>query len=407
MQVQTFRAESLQAALQLVRQTLGPDAAIVHTRQTRHSRLGIFSKTVVEVEATLDNPTSDNPKSNRVPSVRHAAAVPTSQTLSLANAPLPQNQALQHAVAIPPTRAHSSEAQSVTVVQTDQPEALVLATSSLPRVVASSAMLEVQSDLLAAGVPEQFASRLLSEVDLLRNDEQGDDTWAIRGRLGKLIASNLRVSGSVELNSDPAGKSRRRPEVVAMVGPTGAGKTTTLAKVAAGFRFDMGCQVGLIALDTFRLGAVDQLLQYAELISAPLEVVSAPEQVTPALERLSECDLVLLDTAGRAPNDAEQLSELRKFLILAKPQSTQLVVSATSSAPYVAETVRKFSVLEPSNLLITKLDEAIAFGSWLPLLHTCPLPISYLTTGQRVPQDIVVASSRRLTSLILGMNNQG
>lgn len=262
-------------------------------------------------------------------------------------------------------------------------------------------MLEVQSDLLTSGVKQRLASSLLMEADGSLDAAQRDDVWAIRGRIGQLVAAKLKVSGSIDLkNVDRAG-----PMVVALVGSTGVGKTTTLAKIAAGFRFDLGCRVGLITMDTFRLGAVDQLLQYAELISAPLEVVSSPEQVAQALDRLSECDLVLLDTAGRAPRDAEQLAELRKFLGIARPQATHLVVSATSSTAYVEETLRHFSQLSPTNLLITKLDEAVAFGSWLQLLHNCPLPISYLTTGQHVPQDIAVASSRRITSLLLGTNH--
>lgn len=396
MQVHTFRAESLQAALQQVRHTLGPDASILHTRETRPGRLGLFSRRVIEVEATLEQAhTGSSP--SPMPAHGTDPAVATSMQQTIAQPALTQQTIAGSGTQAEPKVEPKVEPRSDSVAPAAQPG--VPATPATPSLVhASASRLEVQAELLAGGVPAQIVGHLLSEVERLGDPQQREDIWAIRGRIGQIVGSKLKVSGSIELNR----RHPQRPAVVALVGPTGVGKTTTLAKIAAGFRFDLGCRVGLIALDTFRLGAVDQLLQYAELISAPLEVVSAAEQVTPALERLQDCDLVLLDTAGRGPRDVDQLLELQKFLQLAQPEATQLVVSATSSIAYVAETLQRFEVLRPTNLLITKIDETVGFGSWLQLLQACPLPISYLTTGQHVPQDIVVASARRLTSLLLG-----
>lgn len=357
MSIHTFRAKSLQAALQQVRDALGSDASVLHTREKRQGRLGLFSKTFIEVEATLDMP---------VPS----------------HFPGPSQA----------TKRSSSTRQ--------QGDSQIASSSTVTR--SQAAMLEVQSDLLSSGMTPSTVAELIREaVEQARGEPTAEavgamnDPWALRGRIGQCVAERVKVAGSIELSAN-------KPQIVALVGPTGVGKTTTLAKIAAGFRFDLGCRIGLVALDTCRLGAVDQLLQYAELVSAPLEVVSSPEQVNAALQRLSDCDLVLLDTAGRAPRDSEQLSELHKFLKLAQPHSTQLVVSATSSAAHAAQTVERFSVLAPTNLLITKLDEAVDFGSWLTLLERTPLSISYLTHGQQVPQDIMVASARRLSSLLLG-----
>ena len=433
MQVHTFRAESLQAALQQVRHTLGPDASILHTREKRRGRLAFFAKTVIEVEAAVDVPVpshfGNHPRPTRGGSWENASLSATST-----------GQAESPSVAQPPTASHqpnaaqvassssssaaagTSRAGTVGTVALGTVEAGNLSTASDVSIegsqagsasaeTLSAAMLEVQADLLSSGMSPSTAAGLLREVvgqvtgqvagqTIGQGSGYGaaedlEDPWALRGRIGQRIAARLKVSGSIELSGN-------KPHVVALVGPTGVGKTTTLAKIAAGFRFDLGCRIGLIALDTFRLGAVDQLLQYAELISASLEVVSSAEQVTAALQRLSDCDLVLLDTAGRAPRDTEQIVELQKFLELAQPHSTQLVVSATSSAAHVEQTVERFAVLSPTNLLITKLDEAVDFGSWLALLDRCPLPISYMTHGQQVPQDIMVASSRRLASLLLG-----
>ena len=367
MHVYTFRAESLQAALQQVRDALGPDASVLHTREKRRGRMGLFARTFIEVEAT---------------------AVDAAQTVA------------SRAQSLPPiSKADIARASAgaLDLASVGEVVEAPLAGGSLE--TPSPAMLEVQADLLSSGISPSVVAALMREVaEQGRGDQAADaveDPWVLRGRIGQRIAMRLKVAGSIELSGN-------KPQVVALVGPTGVGKTTTLAKIAAGFRFDLGCRIGLIALDTFRLGAVDQLLQYAELVSAPLEVVSSSEQVTAALERLSDCDLVLLDTAGRAPRDSEQLAELHRFLQLAQPHSTQLVVSAASSPAYVAQTIERFSVLTPTNLLITKLDEAVEFGSWLAMLERTPLSISYLTHGQQVPQDIMVASARRLCSLLLG-----
>jgi flagellar biosynthesis protein FlhF len=263
----------------------------------------------------------------------------------------------------------------------------------------SPAMFEVFSELLDGGVDPLLARELVSEAGESCTAAEALDPWLIRGRLSQLVGAKLSVSGPIEISDG-------KQQVVALVGPTGVGKTTTLAKIAAGFRFDLGCQVGLITLDTFRLGAVDQLLQYAELISAPLEVVSSPDQVSSALQRLQQCDLILLDTAGRSPRDAEQLTVLRDFMSCAKPNSTHLVLSATSSVAHAEEALKQFSLLQPTSLLVTKLDEVAGLGSWLSFLRQAALPISYLTTGQHVPQDIVVASTRRLASLLLTSGQQ-
>lgn len=363
MHVHTFRAESLQAALQQVRDALGPDASVLHTREKRGGRLGLFARTFIEVEATLD-----------VPVVSHYGYHPSATTRDKSTHSA-DNQQLASSSAVAQNQAGSQSSSDV-----------------------------VQADLLSSGICPRMVAELMREVAEQDHGRQGrggetadatDDPRALRGRIGQRIASRLKVAGSIDLTDN-------RPQVVALVGPTGVGKTTTLAKIAAGFRFDVGSRIGLIALDTCRLGAVDQLLQYAELVSAQLEVVSSPELVSDALARLNDCDLVLLDTAGRAPRDTEQLAELNRFLKLAQPHSTQLVVSATSSAAHVAQTIERFSVLAPTNLLITKLDEAVEFGSWLTLLERTPLSISYLTHGQQVPQDIMVASARRLSNLLLG-----
>lgn len=385
MEVKTFRAATLQEALQQVRLTLGPDAAVLTTRNLRQSRLGLFPKSLVEVEASVDISVA-----SRYQTHHHEATSPSSASPASSISP--------------PTSTHANHSAHSNLFSTNahddsrrerfhnEPLGGGLRPSDIRP---TSSMLGVLAELIEAGVEPNLAKNLMTEASESSGGLYRNDSVQLQALISRRVEASLRISGPLKLVAD-------EQKVVAFVGPTGVGKTTTLAKIAAGFRFDGGCQIGLITMDTFRLGAVDQLLQYAELISAPLEVVSSPEQVTGALQRLRECDLVMLDTAGRSPQDAEQLAVLGEFLQAAEPVATQLVVSAISSRAYVYDTIQKFSALSPTDLLITKLDEAVGFGDWLSVLSASTLPVSYLTAGQHVPQDIRVASPRRLTSLLLG-----
>lgn len=387
MEVKTFRAATLQEALQQVRLTLGPDAAVLTTRNLRQSRLGLFPKSLVEVEASADISVA-----SRFQTDRDEATSPSASPASSMSSPASTHTSRAHHSA---HAAHfSTNAHDDSRRERFLSEPLVgglRASETRP----TSSMLGVLAELIEAGVEPNLAKNLMTEASEWSGGLHRNDSVQLQALISRRVESSLRISGPLKLAAD-------EQKVVAFVGPTGVGKTTTLAKIAAGFRFDGGCQIGLITLDTFRLGAVDQLLQYAELISAPLEVVSSPEQVTGALQRLRECDLVMLDTAGRSPKDAEQLAVLGEFLRAAEPDAIQLVVSAISSRAHVYDTIQKFSALSPTDLLITKLDEAVGFGDWLSVLSASTLPVSYLTAGQHVPQDIRIASARRLTSLLLG-----
>lgn len=192
-----------------------------------------------------------------------------------------------------------------------------------------------------------------------------------------------------------------RPTVVMLVGPTGVGKTTTLAKLAARHRLSDGHSVGLITVDTYRIAAVEQLKTYADLIGIPLRVASSKEEVSESVNHFRESDLVFIDTAGRSPRSREHMKELLEIVEEAKPDELYLVISANASASVMKDTLQRFEDFPVNKLLLTKLDETDRFGSVLSLMNRTQKPLGYLTTGQRVPEDIEVADSKRLTRLIL------
>ena len=255
--------------------------------------------------------------------------------------------------------------------------------------------LEMLTQLLDAAVEPELAKDLLQQAMRQIGIDGPPDPWIVKGRLCQLVQQYIRVSGPIEVRSG-------EKQVVALVGPTGVGKTTTLAKLATGFHFDQGCRVGFISTDTYRLGAIDQLRQYAETISAPLEIVRSPDQMQRAMDRLEDCHAIMIDTAGRAPAESSHLDTLNDFMLAAGPTSIHLVLSATSSSMHARAAFQAFQSVRPTHWMLTKLDEVDSLGSWLRTMMDCPLPISYVTTGQHVPQDLSIANRRRLAGLVLG-----
>lgn len=247
------------------------------------------------------------------------------------------------------------------------------------------------------GVDVDLAEAIASAVrQELRSDELSD-AGIVRHTLLRALADRL--------SCVPPDKAERRPDgrplTLALVGPTGVGKTTTIAKLAAGYKLRQGKRVGLVTCDTYRIAAVDQLRTYASIIGLPLKVASGPEQAASALSELADMDVILVDTAGRSPHDAQRLNELSAILQAVQPHHAALVLSAAASEKVMARAARRFALVSPDRLILSKLDEAVALGHLLNFLRECPLPISHVTTGQEVPDEIEAADPHRLARRML------
>ena len=189
---------------------------------------------------------------------------------------------------------------------------------------------------------------------------------------------------------------------VVLVGPTGVGKTTTIAKLAGRLALVEKKSVGLITIDTYRIGAIEQLKTYAEIMNIPFKVVITIKEMEEAIESMKDCDVILIDTTGRSSKNTMQISELRAFVQKAEPDYVNMVISATTKNKDIESILNGYSELEYGSVIITKLDETTVYGSIYNIAQNANKPVSFITIGQNVPDDIKISTKEELTRFILG-----
>ncbi len=222
------------------------------------------------------------------------------------------------------------------------------------------------------------------------------------GRKKELQQCLLDLLGSIKIAKESPGSKGRR--IYAFVGPTGVGKTTTIAKLAALYKIKKRMKVALVTVDTYRIGAVAQLDTYARIMGVPLEVADSAEDLRRSLKRHEHADVVLIDTAGRSPRNPEDVSRIREVLSVPEPIYHYLVLSATTELDNLLAAEESFGVVSFKSIIFTKLDEAIDASAMVNFLLKRNKPVSYFTTGQNVPEDIEPATRKRIAELILRRN---
>jgi len=374
----------MQQALDLVRRELGPEATVLHTRELNSGLISRYLKgREYEIAASTEV---------RVPARLPQAVAYESSSSSL---PAPAFETDYRSKYRDDFQERSFQQPNGGLEELHTlAERLRNGPSARPPSRVPDAIFQVYTDMIEADFEESIAQELMkhlqSEAEINTNS-----SVALQTKLACMLQDELTVTGPINAE---VGQGR----VVALVGPTGVGKTTTIAKLAANFRLRENKRVGLITVDTYRIAAVEQLRTYAEIIDLPMEVVSTPREMRDAIARMRDFDLVLMDTAGRSPRDEVKIQELKSMLAEAEPAEVHLVLSAVCGAKSLATTAERFAAVGTTSLLITKLDEATCLGNLLSVTRSSGLPISYLTDGQNVPDDIQVAKRDTLASLILG-----
>jgi flagellar biosynthesis protein FlhF len=252
--------------------------------------------------------------------------------------------------------------------------------------------------LLGAGVSRQRALRL---VEMIRKEPLPDGQSGYEEIAEACLARTL---------SFPTEKRQGR-KIRAFVGPTGVGKTTTVAKLAARYALEKELSVGLITTDTYRIAAAEQLQVYGRIMDIPVAVAPKRNEFAKAVARFSDKDVILVDTPGRSMTDEDFLKDMNDVLSGEVPVQKELLLSLTSSRENMLNTAARFGVFAYDRVIFTKLDECLQPGFMYDVIARIGKPVSYITHGQNVPRDIQTMNARKLARLILGsttkFNRQG
>ena len=450
--IRTFRAASMQEAMRTMRRELGEEAVVVNTRSIVQRRAfpWLKSRSEVEVIARVDD--SRRAQSGtltrsasevrgvgvatKTSLARRVSALDDSRVLSPSQlaehlerellepdrfAPsdsgIELSPSLERLIATPPSKPSGAKPNVAYSDKTNIPALSQFRGSvevnerldSIQRMLESlnktrhlggdsevpPELFQLYTELLDSDVEEEVARDLLFRVRRHVKPEQLHDHDYCKSLLTGLVESDFRTASPIKPTP-----GRRR--VVALVGPTGVGKTTTIAKLAANFRLRDGIKIGLVTVDTFRVAAVEQLRTYAEIIDLPMKVVTSPLEMRRTLDELVGLDLILIDTGGRSPRDELKIQELKTLLAEAQVDEVHLVLSLTAGVSSLRAACEKFATANTTALILTKLDEAAGMGSLLTAARKLPLPVSYLTTGQDVPDDMECANASRMARLVLG-----
>ncbi len=430
MQVRVFESEDMDSALRMIKEALGPDALILSSRTVRKGGMGLFGKPMLEVTAAVDANADDGATPEADHTKLHArsdnddlnyqdlwASGELSETKDVAPRrfeealPNPYRRMMASAAAeasprsLDGLRNEVGELKSlVSSLVKDLPEQLEKINRQKPQPVIapavqrfatmSTADQQIHDGLTRLGIEAEAASTIAHYASSQLTTKQIADPAVLNAFFAKTIAELVQTTGSI---LPQPGESKR----IALIGPTGVGKTTTIAKLAASHLLAGGKRVALVTIDTYRIAAVEQLKVYGEIMNLPVEVVMNADQLREVLERHSNKDLILIDTAGRSPKDSVSLQELEEFLHVDSNIEAHLVMSATTRERDLYEIYGRFSALSPQSMLLTKLDECDSLGVLLNIHLRNNCPISYLANGQKVPEDLVQATAELVSSLIL------
>lgn len=390
MKIKKYTGLNEKEAMFKVREELGREALIVNVKKIKPKGVfKLFRKPYVEVTAASDertaDPVAEAPKDEQAPTIdlkaKEAGEIDEGSFIHLLR------ELSRKELQKEPTTYDASAVMTSAVVES---EPVAVANDGD---IHEPVLTMIYEQLLENEVDEKIINELMVGLeDLARDDEDID---SVIGTLYKRIVKKLSEVEPIQLDFDES-------KVAVFVGPTGVGKTTTIAKIASYFTLNLGKKVALITADTYRIAAVEQLRTYSNILNIPIKVVYNNDEMNTALKQFEDIDLVLVDTAGRSPNHTEHQKELVALLENIPEKDIFLVLSLATKYTDLKRICSVYAALDSFKLIFTKLDETSSYGNIINIKEITHAKLSYVTFGQNVPDDISEFDTHEIAKKTLG-----
>lgn len=373
MHIKRFEARDMPAALKMIKQEFGLNAVILSAKSLQRDKglRAFFRRPGVEVTAAMD--ASHSPESDDGPAL--LPGQPESGPAMYTRAGFLNGHLPEGVLSGLPQRASLNERHTGPAD--------------------TRHLFNLYGEMIAKDVSAELSSELVKKVHWRSAPENLESEASVRECLAGIIEEMSIAGGAIPV-------SPRRRKVVAFVGPTGVGKTTTIAKLAAHYAFRCGKKVALVTTDTARIGAVEQIRIYSRIMKVPLSVAADREELQDRLEGADDADLILIDTAGISQNNSAGLQHLKACLDSVRPLEVHLVISATTREADVGDILEKFGIMPINRLVVTKVDEATTCGPVMNQVARVKVPVSFIGRGQNIVDDLVAATPEVLVDWIIG-----
>lgn len=386
MKIKRYMGKDTQEALLKVKMDLGNNAIILNTKKIRQKGIKkYFTSPMIEVMAAIDDDTSKI-RDRELAKIEQAPINNIYQKNNLSQKEEKFTE-LENKV----TNIENLLDRILDIVKPDNKNIIsdkIEENKKLPQIFQL-----LYNNLLRNEVDEDVAKGIIDQVIKKSNARSINELSLI---MHSVISSLLGKAEPINFRKDG------KPTVILFVGPTGVGKTTTLAKLAATFMLSNNKKIGLITADTYRIAAVDQLKTYAEILGIPISVAYSVVEISNEIQKYSDKDVILIDTAGCSYRDKQKFDELKKLITACNADEIFLVLSTTVSSKNCKDVINNYGFIENYRLIFTKLDEASVYGSILNTTCFSNKCLSYTTNGQNVPDDIEVADIDKLSKSLLG-----
>jgi len=381
MKIKKYEVYDMKEAMALIKKELGPDAVILSTRKiVKNGSFGLFSRPMIEVTAAVDYTAKREVKKTK------ESYIPTPEKNTDENGDFSKITEVINSLGLNKFEMLLNDMneikKQISEMKTAISENIAL---DLPK-----SLQEIYNIMIKNEVDDVLTYKFLKKIE----NRISDNSTPLQI---KNIASQL--FGDL-IPTEKSYFSTLKKKVLALVGPTGVGKTTTVAKIAANLALKLQKSVALISIDTFRIGAVEQLKSYAEIIDVPLRVASSPTELNEIILDFEDYEYILLDTMGRSQYDTAQIDDLKNFLTINPLINVALVLSMSSNHSELGDTFNRYSKLSPDYLVFTKLDETRYFGSLASLPILKKVPILLMTNGQNVPEDMEIPDGKKIAKFI-------